>query len=248
MKYSTITTGIFSLCILLSSTISMAAQPVRTITVSPKIDPTSHIQGQQYIVINSTTDNRMFQQIADTSKGIGSSPFDIPVATDLSDKGTLSRAIGWTARGLGQKTPRHYRILLPDDRSIESVIQDSVTAELQGAGYRVVDSSHEKASEASEMNLQIDQFWAWLGASTKPYWTSHEFHAVIEVTLTSDIFPKGSTAVAHGAVTLHGQSPSKKGSWANTTQKALDDFRSNLRELLVAPAPKEPEIQSPETD
>lgn len=216
---------------------AVAVQPVRTITVSPKIEPTLGIVSQRYVIIESFNDNRTFQQISDSSKAIGSSPFDMPVATDLSDTETLSRAVGWTVRGQGEKTTRHYRLLLPEDRSVKSLIQTAVVEELKAMGYRVVDSSHEKAGEALQMNIEIEKFWAWLGADTNPFWSSHSFHGVIELSLTGDVFPDGRAAVAHGAVTLRGTSPSRAGAWVNTIQKTLNNFRSNFRGILVPATP-----------
>ena len=121
MKTSTAMLKIFGLSMLLFVSAALAATRVATITIGPKIPPASGIQGEHYIVIESTSDNRSFRQIADTTEGIESSTFDRPVATDLSDALVLNRAIGWTVRHYEKWASKHSRIVLPEEQDLADI-------------------------------------------------------------------------------------------------------------------------------
>ncbi|WP_409523690.1 hypothetical protein [Nitrincola sp. MINF-07-Sa-05] len=120
------------------------------------------------VYINSVTDNRIFEQNPATP--------DIP---SLGFGGSESASAELKHRAIARKRNSYGKalgdILLPENRTVESVITDSLVRSLSELGYVIVENQSDITDETIIIDTSIEKFWSWMNPG---FWA---------LTLTSEI-------------------------------------------------------------
>lgn len=168
------------------------------------------------VKIVRVTDRRMFE----------AAPRDPSVPSlkgnEIEDKAITSRAIARKRNGYGKALGD---ILLPEGRTVEDLVRESLTSSFREAGYRVV----EDGDKAVPVEADIDQFWAWF---TPGFWAlSLEFETEVKIKGNLPSYKNGKTV--RGYVKLHSQAATTA-AWQNTIQKGLDNFAEEVKGALAS--------------
>ena len=112
-------------------------------------------------------------------------------------------------------------VMLPEGKTVTSVVKENARAALEDSGYRVVDQPGEGVPE---IEIMIHKFWSWF---TPGFWALKlEFQSELEIKnnlqgVPSVVQVKGYAHQKHQAAT--------GGAWIQTMQVGMDDLRSNIR-------------------
>ena len=84
---------------------------------------------------------------------------------EIDDPSITSRAVARKRNGFGAAMGD---ILLPEDRTVQMLVEEAVVRALREAGYRAVPSSSPADGTTPEVQTRIEQLWAWM---TPGFWT-----------------------------------------------------------------------------
>lgn len=142
---------------------------------------------------------------------------------EIDDPAITSRAIARKRNGYGKALGD---ILLPEGRTVEDLVRESLTKALREAGYRVV--AAEGTAKAIPIEADIEQFWSWF---TPGFWAlSLEFEAKVQIKGNLPSYKDGS--LVRGYVLLHSQAATTA-AWQNTIQKGLDNLGDEFKAGLA---------------
>jgi hypothetical protein len=144
---------------------------------------------------------------------------------EIGNKAITSRAIARKRNGYGKAMGD---ILLPEGRTVEVLVKESLAKSFRESGYRVVNDPAESKDNAVPIEADIEQFWSWV---TPGFWSiSMEFEA--KVRIKGDIPPFKDGETIRGYVKLHTQAAGTR-AWLNTVNKGLDAFTGEVKKRLV---------------
>jgi hypothetical protein len=143
---------------------------------------------------------------------------------EIHDKAITGRAIARKRNTYGMALGD---ILLPEDRSVESLTEEALTKALNEAGYRVLSKDDAGYADAPALTVEIQQFWAW---ATPGFWE-------ISLEFQSQVALRGDWPVDEGARTVRGYA--KVGSiaatesvWQEVLDKGIQDLVDKVRSIL----------------
>lgn len=143
---------------------------------------------------------------------------------EIADKAITSRAIARKRNGYGKALGD---ILLPEGRTVEQVVKESLTQSFREAGYRVVEADAASQENAVPVEADIEQFWSWF---TPGFWAvSLEFEAKVKIKGDVPSFKDGDTV--RGYVELRSQAAGTK-AWLNTISKGINAFVMEVKRRL----------------
>ncbi len=187
--------------------------------IDVRVVPTPDPQSSAVVKIVRVTDQRVFElrpTVAST-----------PSLKDgqINNKAITSRAIARKRNGFGKALGD---ILLPEGRSVEDLVKESVQKALRDKGYSV--ATDDSQVDVIPVEVDINQFWAWM---TPGVWSiGLEFEA--EVDITSPLMSSSNKETVRGYVKLHSQMATGK-AWLNTVNKGLADLITNIKGKIRNP-------------
>ena len=173
----------------------------------------------QTVTIVRVTDMRQFQEAPKVAS--------IPslMNNEINDTSITSRAIARKRNSFGQALGD---ILLPEGKTVESLVKEALTRSLRESGYRVVDQASDVQGQTTPIEADIEQFWSWF---TPGFWAvSLEFEA--RVTVTGNIEPFQNGELVRGYVKLHSQGAGTR-AWRNTLNKGIEAFIQEAKRMLA---------------
>lgn len=180
-------------------------------------DPAS----QSVVVITKVTDSRVFE----LQPGLPS----VPSLKDgqIGNPEITSRAIARKRNAYGKALGD---VLLPEGRTVEDVVRESLERALREKGYSVIGPRNSAASSAIPLEAEILQYWAWF---TPGFWAaSLEFEVILLI--ESPIFENTGDEGVRGYVKLSTQAATG-GAWLNTINKGTDDLVAQIKDRLAEP-------------
>lgn len=148
---------------------------------------------------------------------------------EINDKAITGRAIARKRNGYGKAIGD---ILLPEGRTVETLVKDALTKSFREAGCRVVEDSTGVTETVIPIEADIDQFWSWM---TPGFWAlSLEFEAKVAIKGGVDPFKGGE--MVRGYVELHTQAAGSK-AWMNTINKGMEAFCAEVKKRLQGAKP-----------
>ncbi len=140
---------------------------------------------------------------------------------EINDKSITLRAIARKRNGFGKAMGD---ILLPEGRTVEDLVRESATKALSEKGYVVVVEGSPKYAGALPIEIEIQQFWAWMRPG---FWTIElNFQSIIIVDNT-EIFGSSKKRI-EGRVALKSQVAGTRG-WTNVLNKGIEDLGDQIK-------------------
>ena len=184
-----------------------------------RIDVPQDPESGKVVRIERVTDKRVFEE-APRSASIPSLK-----GAEIDDKTITSRAIARKRNGYGKAMGD---ILLPEGRTVEDLVRESLTKSFREAGYRVTTDPAATGEKVLKIEADIEQLWSWF---TPGFWTvSLEFEAKVNIKGNVPAFKEAKTV--RGYVLLHSQMAGT-GAWLNTMNKGLDNFVGEVKGELA---------------
>lgn len=180
------------------------------VTVPSVVNPA----GGKLVTITKVTDLRAFE--------LRPSQANIPSLKDgqIDNPAITSRAIARKRNGYGKAMGD---ILLPEGKTVEGLVHQSVARALREKGYAVADGAS-GGMQGIPVEVEINKFWSWFSPG---FWAVKlQFEA--EVTMKSPIMLNGSAETVKGHVLLHSQAATGR-AWLNTMNKGLEDLNTNIK-------------------
>ncbi len=144
---------------------------------------------------------------------------------EIGDQAITSRAIARKRNGYGKALGD---ILLPEGRTVEDLVRESLAKSFRDAGYRVIDAASGSTDKAVPIEADIEQFWSWV---TPGFWAvSMELEA--KVSIKGDIPPFQNGETVRGYVQLHTQAAGTR-AWVNTINKGIEAFVAEVKKRLA---------------
>lgn len=172
--------------------------------------------GSKFVRIDSVVDKRQFQ-VSPPSADIASLDPD----ADASDQ-SKARAIGRKRGGFGKALGD---VVLPEGKTVSSLVENAVASGFQEAGYVVVKKGDANFDSAPAVNAQVIEFWAWFQPGFWAVTTNHK----AELKLSGDAL--------HGEKTVMTRvSESKQivtsGDWREIVEKGLAAITEQTRKMV----------------
>jgi hypothetical protein len=173
---------------------------------------TAAVTKSRAILIRAVTDERVFEQ-APSDPSVPSLGFEGAAKATAETK---ARAI---ARKRGAFGGAFGDILLENGQTVTGVVQESLTAALRDAGYKVTTNPADAGQSPLVMNVRVKRFWAWF----KPgFWA---------ITLSADILTNLEVEglATPLAVTVHTEDSRQiatDGAWIELVDRALKEYRT----------------------
>lgn len=172
------------------------------------------------VAITRVTDNRQFE-VAPKEASIPS----LKNPKEIENKDIRLRAIGRKRNSYGKALGD---ILLPENRTVEDLVQEALVRSFRESGYYVVDDPEAYEGRATMIEADIEQFWAWF---TPGFWAvSLQFESIVNIKGDIPAFQDGETVKGH--VELHSQAAGTR-AWTNTINKGIDAFVAEVSKLLA---------------
>jgi hypothetical protein len=122
------------------------------------------------VVIARVTDQRRFA----VSPADPSTPSLMDAA--ITDKAITARAVGRKRGGFGKA---YGDVLLPEGRSVEDMVRDTVADALRRSGYRVVPAGGPSAEGAKTLEVDIKELWTWFSPGF--WYVALNFRSVLDL-------------------------------------------------------------------
>ena len=118
-------------------------------------------------------------------------------------------------------------IVLQPPQTVESITRDLVADGLRSRGYRVVPADGNAPADALRVNVQIEQFWAWL---TPGFWAI-DMEAKLNTRVAFGQGDNGFEVAAYGRKTAPtGRVDNWKEAYSRVFQDYLDKLKSALQQ------------------
>ena len=170
------------------------------------------------VYIGDVEDNRVFE--------IKPNKPSIPSLKDgqIDNEELTSRAIARKRNSYGMAMGD---IMLPEGRTVEQLIRETIEEALKEKGYTVVES---EGSGVTTMDADIQKAWAWFSPG---FWTvGLDYES--EVILTSDVLINAPTDTVTGEASLRSGAAGSR-AYMNTFDKGLEDLRASIVDALKNP-------------
>lgn len=146
----------------------------------------------------------------------------------INDRSITSRALARKRGGFGMA---FSDILLPEGRTVEQVVRETVTNALLNKGYAVVNLDDPAHAAAPTLKVQIQKFWSWF---TPGFFTiSLECESVLN--MQSDNLLAQNTESVRGYAHVNALAATD-GEWQTVMQRGVDDLIQKVSEKLRKPA------------
>ncbi len=183
--------------------------------------PVNPAQGASVKIIR-VTDHRVFQK-APRSPAIPSLR-----GNHIDDKALTLRAIARKRNGFGMAIGD---IVLPEGRTVETLMTEMLTKAFREAGYQVVDPTDTR-TDVIPVEADIEQFWSWIVPAT---WSIGVFfETTVNITCDLGTFKAGEKVT--GKIQLQSQAVTTR-AWTNTMNKGIAAFVEEMRNRLTATKP-----------
>jgi hypothetical protein len=171
------------------------------------------------VTITRVTDVRAFKLAPRTPS--------VPSLKDgrIGDKAITSRAIARKRNGYGKALGD---IVLPENRTVEDLIRESLTTAFRESGYRVLDAAAASDEKCIPVEADVEQFWAWM---TPGVWAI-SLECETKVRLKGDVSSFKNGESVRGYVNLHTQGAGSR-AWLNTINKGLKQFVEEVKTRLA---------------
>lgn len=184
--------------------------------------PTSQASGKTFIKLTEVRDLRQFEAAPRNP----STP-SLQDANEIKNPAITSRAIARKRGGYGNAMAD---ILLPEGRTVQQLVRETVTKAVSERGYAVVDSGSPEYAAALPLQVDIQQFWAWFSPG---FWQiSLEFEGI--VILRSEALVGDKADRIRGYAILKGMVASDA-EWKEVVQLGVADLGAKIK-AAVKPA------------
>jgi len=131
-------------------------------------------------------------------------------------------------------------ILLPEGRTVEQITSDVLSRGLRESGYRVLESGEPGYDEAVPLEVDIQQFWAWMDPG---FWA-------ITLEFDSRILVSGPIAPFDKGESFRGHASSQSGAafsddWLAVMKKGLQSLNADIRSRKLLQSTAGPEGSAP---
>jgi uncharacterized lipoprotein YajG len=145
-------------------------------------------------------------------------------AKDLNDPAITARAYARKRGGFGNALGD---IVLPEGRTVATLVKAATQKALEGKGYRVVEQGSPDFARAVPVNVDVQEFWVW----DSPGAFTVSIEAQVTVSLNGAFMsgaPVKGYAITRGAIVTPKD-------FAETAQKALDDLSTKMATDIKSP-------------
>jgi hypothetical protein len=145
--------------------------------------------------------------------------------SDLANPAITTRAIGRKRGGYGMALGD---VLLPEGKTVTSLVEDAVANAYRGAGFRVLSKDAAGYDTAVPVDVKIKKFWSW---NTPGFWQmSIENRLEVVITAPQPGFENGATVEGYAIDHLMAIFEEE---WPKIATASLADFNKNLRLKLL---------------
>ncbi len=145
----------------------------------------------------------------------------------IENKTITSRAIARKRNGFGQAMGD---ILLPEGRSVEELVRESVAKALKERGYIVIEKDSPLYASALPIEINIHQFWAWMNPG---FWTlGLEFEGIISADNTTVFTNCGQKIRGH--IDTKTQAAGT-GAWKRVINLGIEDLGQEIKRNIKSP-------------
>ena len=143
---------------------------------------------------------------------------------EIDDKSITKRAIARKRNSFGKALGD---ILLPEGRTVEDLVREAVVLSFRESGYRVINEEDPMFSSAIPIEVDIDEFWAWLTPGFSA--VKLEFKSALKLKGNVVSFQDGEEVRSY--VLLHSQAAGTR-AWSNTINKGIENLVQKIKERL----------------
>jgi hypothetical protein len=175
-------------------------------------------QGGTLVKITRVTDSRVFE--------LKPSSASIPSLKngEIDNKVITSRAIARKRNSFGKALGD---ILLPEGRTVETLVREALTRSFREKGFQVLEPGDTEYENAISIEADIYQFWSWI---TPGFWAMKlDFEARIRIKGDVGAFRSGQEVKTF--TRLHTQAAGTK-AWTNILNKGIDDLVKQVKETI----------------
>jgi hypothetical protein len=148
--------------------------------------------------------------------------------SEINNPAITSRAVARKRGGYGKA---FADILLPEGRTVEQVVREAATKALAEKGYAVVSERSPEFSQASPVNIEIQQFWSWFSPGF--FQVSVEFLGV--VLLKGDVLAEGHEQPVRGYSIVKAMAATDS-QWQEVLQNGVQDLIEKMKAKIKSPS------------
>lgn len=170
------------------------------------------------IYINSVTDNRVFE-VKPKSPSIPSLDPSEAQGAEIQLRAIARKRNGY-GKGLGD-------ILLPEGKTVETLIESVVRKELINKGYTVIDSKELVTKNTYIADVKINKLWSWMNPGA--------FSITLSTEIATDIAIKGGESVDSKNISVtasDGFQVATDSNWLEIMQVAFSKYSAELDKKL----------------
>jgi predicted small secreted protein len=145
---------------------------------------------------------------------------------EIRNESITSRAIARKRNGFGKAMGD---ILLPEDQTVSELVKQTVADAFRSSGYRVIDSNDLGFAQAVPVEVDINEFWAWM----QPGFWQLTLHHRASISLSSPLNALMGSDDVRSDVT-EGFQTASGGNWMKTIDAGLAQLRSNIASAVTA--------------
>jgi hypothetical protein len=139
---------------------------------------------------------------------------------EIHNEAITSRAIARKRNGFGKAMGD---ILLPEGETVTELVKTTVTNALRKSGYRVIDSADPEFTHAVPIEVDINEFWAWM----QPGFWQLTLHHRASIALLGPLDTLTGSDDVRSEVT-EGFQTASGGNWMKTIDAGLAQLSSNI--------------------
>jgi hypothetical protein len=144
---------------------------------------------------------------------------------DINNASLKARALGRKRGGFGAALGD---VMLPDNQTVASLMQNTLANGFRNANYRVLTPDDAGYDAAIPVQARVVQFWSWLQMG---FWQL-TVHNRAEVEITGSLQPLKGGLTVHSSVAEPMMAVTED-DWKDTTSKGLKAFSENLVRALT---------------
>jgi uncharacterized lipoprotein YajG len=166
------------------------------------------------IYINSVTDNRTFE--LKPSNPSTPSLDQSEAQGDLIKLRAIGRKRNSYGMGLGD-------ILLPEGKTVESLIESSLKNQLRNNGYKIISSKDQITNSTYIADIKIHKLWSWM--------TPGFFALTLSTEISTDIAIKHGNSTDNKEISVHSSDTfqmATESNWAEVMRSAISKYETEL--------------------
>lgn len=175
-------------------------------------------QNGKEIYINSVTDNRVFEVKPSNPNTPSLDP------SEAQGMKIQLRAIGRKRNGYGKGLGD---ILLPEGKTVETLIESVVSKELVNKGYTVIASKELITRNTYVADVKINKLWSWMNPGA--------FAITLSTEISTDIAIKGGASTESKEISVkasHSYQVATESNWLEIMQVAFSKYAAELDRKL----------------